>query len=384
MANKGGDILTRFVKIISEEHLRPQDVKAFAAANFLEAHIHADEMRNRRVLIRSRPDDNRHFMNGVIVSRQGILVYPPRMLKRIDTRSFNKLHMLDAKKYTITEAANGTMVTLYNWDNQWCLGTTRGVYVNDYAIVGSRSLMLVFEELLARYGLQFSDFDRLMSYTFIMCHPDYHVLPIESLYFVRAWNIQLQRIDLCPGFLIGLQQPVVTIAEANMTARISYFSRHCIGATDRFTRGDFSQIAGFIMRANTGQSRPSSRDCDYYIESDITHFLQEFMYKSLRHALVDAQYRHMHFILHVYLNFTQNSILSNMICQRYGDDFAELDVVFKSLNESYDQYLSSGRSIAIPECEALFSRLALDKVAAGEIAKFAYFELIFKALKSIR
>lgn len=379
MEDKTYSILSRFTKIIADGGNNDHAIRALGRSRNLDTFIHVDGDGQKRILLRGAGEVNRstYNFNGIIVSKGGILVYPPRQLKRIELRALGDLRSFDFSKYAITDAANGTMLTLYCWDNQWCLSTTRGVYVNDYAIVGANSLMYLFERLIERYGLTFSSFDPNVSYTFIMCHPDYHILPIEALYFVQAFSLAEQNVIACPAFLMGLRQPATEFKDCGNSAiaRASFMSQKCMSATDRFMRGDFDRISGFIMRSR------SPGGYDYYVESDITQFLHRFMYQSLRTVNIEARHRQLHFMLHVYLNAGQNSHLYDLIKGRYSGDFAAIDESFTAVQGKYEQYIERGQMPLISEFERLFGALHRDAVAPAAIRDPKYFELYFNLFK---
>lgn len=192
---------------------------------------------------------------------------------------------LTAGDYTIYENRDTTMVTIYHWNDQWCVSSTNGYEVSGYQWIGSKTYAEILHELLSpqadllglrlteKKRLEFDRLDPAYSYTIQFHHPDFHPVQGEP---AGVWNMRRVRLDPpevepdegLPGFpaLAQVAQPV-DLAELR----------------GRCARGLEDRSYGYSLRSKTG-AHP-----DVNLESTLQVFLRKEMYRQPYYAKDKAQ-----------------------------------------------------------------------------------------------
>lgn len=137
-------------------------------------------------------DVNRHsplapLLNGIIldVEQLKFVCVPPMgfKVKVLDTIKQD----LEDNKYDIYSGIDGTMVNFYYYNNKWCIGTNKGIQMNDtiwHGISYKNALTAIFK----KYKINIKkDFEKKNTYTFIIQHPKFHL-------FVEDYTISLVSI----------------------------------------------------------------------------------------------------------------------------------------------------------------------------------------------
>lgn len=143
--------------------------------------------------------------NGVIVSEDPewklVSIPPPFVKPQYDETEVTA--NLIKQNYRIFEVEDGTLITLYYWQNGWRISTRNGVDVsNQRRYVKTFREML--DEILVKNNVTLDDLDKEMSHSFIIKHPELHYFyegkdPIYRITFVQSVDLSLKRgIVLAP------------------------------------------------------------------------------------------------------------------------------------------------------------------------------------------
>jgi hypothetical protein len=303
--------------------------------------VKTDNAHVARLIVNSEPPYKEHFLNGVILNRQGqVICCPPRKLITVGVEEFIK--HLDT--HELIEAANATMVSIYYVSNEvdegeWKISTTRSMDADNFIPMGFMRLRDVFDELLGRYKLIGADgkypFNPLHSYTFMISHPHYHVLPLHELHFVSCWDVAQQCYCDPDIDLDGLRQYRVT---SPPEMELGDFIRQMnLNSMSNVAKKQFRQSMGFILRAKKGGK-------DYYLPSDITNFLRKYIYSSFRESIVLIEHRQYYVALKLTLIKLEDASIYNVVIAGSTLD-AYVGVIEKILVAArvlYESYWSSG------------------------------------------
>jgi hypothetical protein len=132
-----------------------------------------------------------NICNGLVLGHEDnkwrVLAIPPRTLNH----EFNKKVIeKNLDLYDIYKTYNGTIITLYYYDNKWCISTSNGFDVSELCWMGPKSYMDILLELMELYP----DFNLELlqphfSYTIGFSHPQFHLLEDKKLWLVHVKSL---------------------------------------------------------------------------------------------------------------------------------------------------------------------------------------------------
>lgn len=96
-------------------------------------------------------------------------------------------------KFQIYKITDGTTFTLYNYNGEWCIGTTRGIDVRSLKCNGSKkTYQQLFTEVSEKYpNFKVEDLDTKHSYTLSITHPSMHPFNSESkMKYICSYNLE--------------------------------------------------------------------------------------------------------------------------------------------------------------------------------------------------
>jgi len=153
----------------------------------------------RRVIISADRFDtsSRHPVsfqcNGLVLDSDTweVLSYPAPTCKVV----YNKKTLISGienNKYEIYRVRDGTVITLYWYENAWCMSSANGFQINHYKWMGETTYEEAFIELMARYpGFSFDNLDKSHCYTLGFRYHDFHpfVRDPESIWFIQSCDL---------------------------------------------------------------------------------------------------------------------------------------------------------------------------------------------------
>jgi hypothetical protein len=338
-----------------------------------------------RVLFRSNSDDKSHRFNGILFdSRGNILAFPVRRI--FDAKLIGDDWQKDLQEevskhdYKIYYASNGTVITYYYYMGSWRISTSRGIEVDDYKLVGTTTYRDIFDELLKRLDIDpDTAFETDKCYSFVMSHPDYHILPYKCLVFLGGYNMKKKQFfneGSAPQFEsikqitrpLGIRETVVSRLVKDATRTIELYETEIKEAkikeekekkeqaereakakevksyaqvvVDSSAKNEivvvekepksklnyFPKMFGYILRTNDADG------IDYYIESDLMELLKLGIFSTYR-AQAGSKNRIVYFILKIWLIGSNIEFWKQILKDLYTEN---VDMYVKLLTQLWD------------------------------------------------
>lgn len=227
--------------------------------------------------------------------------------------SLNRLRLSD---YNISYINEGTTITLYYYNDKWCIATTNGYDVSDLIWAGKKTYRQVFDEVIVEFPeFKFDALDKTIAYTIGFHHPEFHPFKGTNEKEKNAWLIYTTSpTEVQIG--IPLQKRVTGVFEMQDFIALSKNSM------DKFIE-DKSVLYGFIMRHKTDQYGQFS---NVVIESRLLKRIRDIVYndKSGRldphHAeYIGSEKRMSYIALKSYLDINNREIFIMLFPQYQGD-----------------------------------------------------------------
>jgi hypothetical protein len=156
---------------------------------------------------------------------------------------------------------DGTIVSLYYYDNKWRISTTRGYDMGASKWLSTKTYDEIVAIVLQKYDISFDELDQSKYYTIGFHHPEYHPFMNE----ITAWSVSSRnKIDKLP------QQPQVTFPSTFTNEQIlNALHNNNHGAMRNYL--SFGKIHyGYILRYN---------DSNIILESDLFQNIKYIYYK---------------------------------------------------------------------------------------------------------
>jgi hypothetical protein len=293
---------------------------------------------DKRICLRSNTTNFNMAINGIVISSpQGILVKPPKRLHHIELSNTDFFKKVNYKHYEMIEAATGTMLSLYYFQGQWYLSSSRSVDVNVLCINSKEPLMSIFMKLAKKQNLDINKLNVNYSYTFIICYQELHILPINRLYFVIAYDRKTDYYINIPE-LEHMQQTNLTSVKPDGISWKDFIIDKCSTATQRLVEhNDLFAVNGIIMRSKNSLSP------DYYIHSNVTAFLHNAVFHYYNIHLKNVHIQRLYHVMLLFLQSDQNPELYNNLL--YGIYKTEIDMInnyFELITQIYMNYTTHG------------------------------------------
>lgn len=179
-----------------------------------------------------------------------------------------KLSTIDTSEYVVREINDGTMITLYYYQDAWHLASTNGISVGSLISLGNKTYRQVLDECLAKYpDFSFDKLNKNHSYTIGFRHPEYHPCkPSTEAWFIQSYDTTNKKVSHTSD--IGIpEQKIVEITMENILK-----NAHNADAT--FIANN-TVIFGYVLRHKTN---PMGRTSNLIIESSMMKWLKQFVY----------------------------------------------------------------------------------------------------------
>lgn len=184
-----------------------------------------------------------------------------------------KLSIVDASEYTVREINDGTMLTLYFYQNEWHLASTNGISVGSLVWMGKKTYREVLDECLAAFNAEsnnafsWDNLNKSCSYTIGFRHPEYHPFrPSTEVWFIQSYDTTTNVISHTSE--IGIKEQ--KIIELNMKELLN----NCSNASESFMANGTVNF-GYVLRHKT---KPMGRFSNIIIESSMMKLLKTFVY----------------------------------------------------------------------------------------------------------
>lgn len=265
----------------------------------------------------SYPTELNSHCNGVIIQYPSmkVLASPEKTIYyNYDQKELES----NFDQYDIYKVIDGTICTLYYFDDKWCIATGKGMDVSNY---NARTLKKTYGEILDECLVNYPDFsydklDKEKSYTIGFNHPDLHYLSNKKVWVVKICNIDDLTCCDCDNIGLDIQEKCIDNMEVinlnNMLSILRYVDKQAK------INVDINDVHyGYIFRSkNNGK--------DYVVESNLLREIRMNYYNLPKvHGKVDP------FI-------TNASIYSAL--RIYLNDYKVLRELFSCFKEDYDKF----------------------------------------------
>lgn len=251
-----------------------------------------------------------------------VLVMPPRTL----TTKYNKRKLIsNIKSYTISPMNDGTIISLYYYDNKWRISTTRGYDMGPNKWLSTKTYDEIIAIVLAKYDISFDELDSSSYYTIGFHHPEYHPFVND----ITAWSINF--VDESKKGIGKLPQQLSVTFPKNFTNEqiFNALQNNNYGAMANYiTSGKIHY--GYILRYN---------DSNILLESDLFQNIKYIYYKhpkifnernteNINKQLLDPTTRNLFVALRAYMNPEKKYVALSLFSH------------FKELYSSFDEMIS--------------------------------------------
>lgn len=243
------------------------------------------------------------IFNGLVVdaSNGAIISVPPR------SPSFNpnKWVFNNKDKFHIYKATDGTLVTIYFWNDRWVVSSAHSVEFNDSNMFGASTVYEIMTDLLDKNGIPIDSLDKRSCYSFIFTHPEWHPRNDQpALKFVQKCNLDTFGVTTEADEFKAIHQEKIVDKPVE----------EIIHELQLLTPTSFS--TGFILR---NKDETSDSVYDYFLESSQMALLRKYIYSP---AKVIRKFDKI--ALRAYL-LDQNKSLLEWICPKFKPVFKVID-----------------------------------------------------------
>jgi hypothetical protein len=245
--------------------------------------------------------------NGLIVCGGKVLVYPQEML---NIRPNIKTVIKNWNRYSQYNIIDGSVISLYYFDNKWRIATTNGYDVNDLKWNNSDiTYQTVLMQLFSDNRINLNDLNITLSYTFIIRHPSIHLFKRDpmGLWLIRACN------GTSEVPLDSLSRPLRCLMRQQARNRLLSYKQIndiCKSALHNYVKNPRGSNInyGFILRIeNTNSGQDLGYDTNVLLESNMLKKIRQLIYNLPKGDLRPAKPRQ-YCILRAYLNYSQRPV----------------------------------------------------------------------------
>lgn len=264
---------------------------------------------------------------------------------KISMKKLNDLH--SANNYDVYEVLDATILTLYYYNGQWRVSSTKGYDIGATEMVQGMSYIEAIQDLMdTKYkSFRFEDLTKTYSYTIALRHSKYHIFDETKHLANRTKNVPRAGVDMnsyimimsvadtttgttVPKHVPGLpQQNPVTLKELNIYTLVGYarsaYAKYA--KAYRLQNFKYKPLYGYILRAKN----PSVPD-DYstiYLESELYRTIKIGLYKDNR-DLITMDYDHL--VVQMSMNHERYEQFRIMF-QQFESKFRQLEDVINSV-----------------------------------------------------
>ena len=262
-------------------------------------------MMTRDKLTKIRPDNA--IFNGIVidVATGSILAIHPRAMVLLH----HDISILKDKEhnYTVHKAYDGSLITMYYWNNKWCIASARSVDFSDSCMFGTTKVETIVRDLFTEGGLTFDDLDRDHCYSFVFIHPEWQPRTDKpELYYISSYNTKTCKLlhNIPNVILTSKIKQDINEESANLDTLVARLSD--------INKSTFT--AGVIFRA-----LDSNTHVDYYVESAAMNILRKCIYAPSKHLRTFDQIALKNFLIAL-----NNNALTTL-CPQFKDAFMVFD-----------------------------------------------------------
>jgi hypothetical protein len=234
--------------------------------------------------------------------------------------------------FVIYPIIDGTTISLYWYNNKWCMSSSNSWEVNNYKWMGPESYEGIFNRLASAYQFSYDVLDKNKIYVMIMRTPEFHPFnPTNELYLVETIHkVTCYRNTDTIG--IPMQQALNLNDRPNAGVELLndiYDTNK--NAVKRYLKsienGDKYIRLGYIIKCpyDIGGSH------SYVImESDLMKNIKNYLYEFKEYELLNANNRLKYIILRAFLNYSKRDLFKKLFPQ-FNGEFGKLERLFNNV-----------------------------------------------------
>lgn len=318
---------------------------------------------------RSKSDFTRKLIsqcNGIVLdcTNWNVLSMPPHMFNP----KCSLTAAINTNDYKIYAIDDGTTVTMYWYDNKWCLSSTNGFDISHYKWMGDKTYIQAFNEVAAAYpNFNFDHLDKNKCYTIGFRHNDFHPLLKDTnhMWLIQSCDLTAINSDQCNIVIdypdIGI--PIQRELKINNKGRqlISWINHNNTNAYNNYiatSAGDNKPNIhyGYIIRS-------VSCHIDIMIESSLLRHIRTliynipYRYNSLKD--INAHNRIDYLVLKSYLANDINQSFIHLFPQ-FNQKYEEYKNIFNDIADqiNYMIHKSRYRNVSYKKYDNTLSKLA--------------------------
>lgn len=328
--------------------------------------------------------------NGVVLEYPtwNVLSVPPMMFNpKFNVKFISK----NLNQYTFYKAVDGTVVTLYYYNNNWCMSSSNGYEINKFQWMGDKTYEQALRDVLNKYpDFSFDKLDKRRCYTIGFRHSDFHPLLSDP---ASAWFIQSTEIDNSSEHnfalstsddIIGLPLQTKVVIETqdqfyNALTQCNNALNNYMNSVRRNDGKDISALSinyGLVIRGNFTTLGASA---NIFIESELMKKIRQLMYnlpKDHGRNQINHSNRMEYTILRAYLNYTSARYMFINLFPQFAPQYEKYsNIISKIVNRITQSYRNktvrdaiSSRANGLDKTKKNNSQsVCIDKLAAAFI-----------------
>lgn len=276
--------------------------------------------------------------NSIIRMCNGLLIHNEKVIARgIDITNINFKESEIESNWNIYNqfyVIDGTTVTVYYYNNMWCLASTNGYYINDYkynpckknpnvtlSMGSEKTYYEMLADLFEKYNIGFDMLDKSLSYTFIFRHYDMHPFKKDPQRLCLV-KIHAGSEDVTETTDVGALKKLMTQKMRSKPYTFKQLKDLCNNALSEHMRDNKCVHYGFILRAKCD----IGRNTNILFESSLLRKIRQFMYDVPKNKQRPTDIKSWT-LLRAYLNYYQRTTFKALFPQ-YMHTFTILDKIF--------------------------------------------------------
>jgi hypothetical protein len=240
-------------------------------------------------------------------------------------------------QYEFIRARDGTTVTLYYFDNKWCMSSSNGYEINTYLWMGPLSYEAAFKDVATKYPeFSFDRLDKSKCYTIGFRHNDFHPLLTDpsSAWFIQS--VDLNTLVVSFDESIGLPfQEKVKITNSDQFYKELHELRESLNNYVHSARGNGANPTiryGLILR---GKFETRGSSANVFLESELMKRIRQLMYnlpkEKTTKMTIDNNNRLEYSILRAYLNYTSARYTFINLFPQYASQYEKYSNIINKL-----------------------------------------------------
>jgi hypothetical protein len=223
----------------------------------------------------------------------------------------------------VTNANDGTTVTLYYFNGKWVISTYRGYQVNDFVWAAKKTYQEVVDEVLSNYPFKYENLNKKHSYSFGFNHHCFHPFQSEKKEMV-AWFIQSVDLD---KFNSGDQNYISYDNDIGLplqkTQTFSTLRAVFDSAKNAYAEYEKDKVVnyGYLVKVGARQ---------FLIESSLLKHIRHIFYSNRFNNLDPVFDKNKYIMTYSFLDAEKHDVFKTLFPQ-FNDEFIHLENVMSTL-----------------------------------------------------